>query len=169
MGFSGIYFIWNGRRVKIGMSICIRSRMTTMQIENDETLKLIGFIPSPDYNFMGWLENKYTKWDDEYFKKNAYPKRNDLKINNDFPSLKNEYDRVWHRKFLDEEQKHQKYFEEYQFKKEAKKHQWFDITVDEARKYIYQNKGVLPEKFTNDNNGWKDNGDFFVVRNMRDD
>ena len=71
MGFSGIYFIWNGRRVKIGMSICIRSRMTTMQIENDETLKLIGFIPSPDYNFMGWLENKYTKWDDEYFKKYA--------------------------------------------------------------------------------------------------
>ena len=43
--------------------------MTTMQIENDETLKLIGFIPSPDYNFMGWLENKYTKWDDEHFKK----------------------------------------------------------------------------------------------------
>ena len=49
------------------------------------------------------------------------------------------------------------------------KHQWFDITVDDARKYIYHNKGVLPEKFTNDNNGWKDDGDFFVVRNMRDD
>ena len=60
--------------------------MTTMQIENDETLKLIGFIPSPDYNFMGWLENKYTKWDDEYFKKNMPT----LKEMTYFPSLKNE-------------------------------------------------------------------------------
>ena len=163
MSFSGIYFIWNGRRVKIGLSENIRSRITTMQIENDETLKLIGFIPSPDYRFVTWLENKYAKWD----KDNEMPKY--LKIDTDFFSLKSEYETLWKRTFLDEEKKHQKHFEDYLFKKEAKRHQWYDITVDQAREYIYRNKGVLPEKFSNDDWDWKDDGDFFVVRNKRDD
>ena len=167
MSFSGIYFIWNGRRVKIGLSENIRSRITTMQIENDETLKLIGFIPSPDYRFMTWLENKYTKWDED--SEMPWMNREYLKIDKDYLSLKSEYDSLWKKMFLDEEKKHQKHFEEYQFKKEAKKHQWYDITVDQARKYIYHNKGVLPEKFSDDDWGWKDDGDFFVVRNKRDD
>lgn len=167
MSFSGTYFIWNGRRVKIGLSGNIRSRITTMQIENDETLKLIGFIPSPDYRFMTWLENKYTKWAEDT--PEPWTNRTYLKIDTDFFSLKSEYESLWRRMFLDEEKKHQKHFEDYLFKKEAKKHQWYDITVDQARKYIYDNKGVLPEKFSDNDWDWKDDGDFFVVRNRRDD
>ena len=68
--FSGIYFIWNGHHVKIGKSISIRDRIATMQIENAELLKLIGFIEPCHMDFKPWLLRHLKENEREFLYKN---------------------------------------------------------------------------------------------------
>ena len=153
--FGGTYFIWNGRRVKIGHGNNIRDRMKTMQIENDEILKLIGYIQVDYEDFQHFLSRKYIKYSKDL------PEH--LKINEEYISLEHMYERYCRDKWSEEEKEHQEYFNEFKYEG-----QWFDITLEEAREYIRSRDGILPLKHTIQTFGWEDIGDFFIVKNKKD-
>jgi len=176
---AGVYFIWNGRRVKIGWSVNIRGRINQMQIENDETLKLIGYINVKPKTFQEWLGETWPETYDplEPEGPNNNPRESN-KIDNTVLWLNMMYKSYYKNFGEDVERKHQQNNND--LLHEA---QWFNLTVEQARKTIENDElGILPEKYMlnkksqsirNHNEiskvfcwGWEDIGDFFVVNNM---
>ena len=157
--FGGTYFIWNGRRVKIGHGDNIRDRMKGMQIENDEILKLIGYIPVNCDSFEYWLSKKYIK----YNKDPNILEAEHLKINEGYTMLEIWYEQYCRDKWSEEENEHQEHFNDYKHK-----NQWFDVIPEQVREYIRSRNGILPLAHTIQTFGWEDIGDFFIVKNKKD-